>query len=146
LTKLDVEQHKTTLFYKQKGLPNDFIYTILIAKNNDIWVSTNYGISVLNTETNTFKNYTTSDGLQNNEFNGKAGYKDEYDNFYFGGISGINIFKANAIKENRNVPDIYIESVDLFNEPLEKNELYKKMLAFKSDENVLTFKFSALKY
>ncbi len=146
LTKLDIQQHKTTLFYKQKGLPNDFIYSILIAKNNDIWVSTNYGISVLNTETNKFKNYTTSDGLQNNEFNGKAGYKDQHDNFYFGGISGINIFKANNIKENRNVPDIYIESVDLFNEPLQKNELYKKVLAFKSDENVLTFKFSALNY
>ncbi|WP_176461206.1 ligand-binding sensor domain-containing protein [Lutibacter agarilyticus] len=146
LTKLDIQQHKTTLFYKQKGLPNDFIYSILIAKNNDIWVSTNYGISVLNTETNKFKNYTTSDGLQNNEFNGKAGYKDQHDNFYFGGISGINIFKATNIKENQNIPEIYIESVDLFNEPLQKNELYKNVLAFKSDENVLTFNFSALNY
>lgn len=146
LTKLDIEQQKTTLFYKQKGLPNDFIYTILIAKNNDIWVSTNYGISVLNTKTNKFKNYTTSDGLQNNEFNGKAGYKDEFENFYFGGISGINIFKANDIQENPNVPNIYIESVDLFNAPLQKNELYKNVLAFKSDENVITFNFSALNY
>ena len=146
LTKLDVEQNKTTLFYKQKGLPNDFIYTILIAKNNDIWISTNFGVSVLDTKKNTFKNYTTSDGLQNNEFNGKAGYKDEFDNFYFGGISGINIFKVNDIKENPNVPDIYIESVDLFNTPLQKNELYKKSLEFKSDENVITFNFSALNY
>lgn len=146
LTKLDVEHNKTTLFYKQKGLPNDFIYTVLIAKNNDIWVSTNLGISVLNTKTNTFKNFTTSDGLQNNEFNGKAGYKDEFENFYFGGISGINIFKANEIKENPNVPNIYIESVDLFNTPLQKNELYKDLLSFKSHENVITFNFSALNY
>lgn len=146
LTKLDIEQNKTTLFYKQKGLPNDFIYTILIAKNNDVWVSTNYGISVLNTKTNSFKNYTTSDGLQNNEFNGKAAYQDEFENFYFGGISGINIFKANDIHENPYIPNTYIESVDLFNEPLQKNELYKKVLKFKSDENVITFNFSTLNF
>lgn len=146
LTKLDVEHNKTILFYKQKGLPNDFIYTVLIAKNNDIWVSTNFGVSVLDAATKTFKNYTTSDGLQNNEFNGKAGYKDEFENFYFGGISGINIFKANEIRGNQNVPDIYIESVDLFNTPLQKNELYKTALEFKSDENVITFNFSALNY
>jgi len=146
LTKLDVENNKTTLFYKQKGLPNDFIYSILISKNNDIWVSTNYGISVLNTKTNKFKNYTTSDGLQNNEFNGKAGYKDEFENFYFGGISGINIFRTNDIQENPNVPNIYIESVELFNTPIQKNELYKKVLTFKSDENVITFNFSALNF
>tara|TARA_R110001583_G_scaffold77623_4_gene211237 strand:- start:24610 stop:27576 length:2967 start_codon:yes stop_codon:yes gene_type:complete len=146
LTKLDVKQNKTTLFFKQKGLPNDFIYAVLIAKNNDVWVSTNFGVSVLNAKTNIFKNFTTSDGLQNNEFNGKAGYKDAFENFYFGGISGINIFKANDIKENPNIPDIYIESVDLFNTPLQKNELYKHALTFKSDENVITFNFSALNY
>jgi len=146
LTKLDVKQNKTTLFYKQKGLPNDFIYSILITKNNEIWVSTNYGISVLNTQTNEFKNYTTSDGLQNNEFNGKAGYKDEFENFYFGGISGINIFKTNNIQENPHIPKIYIESVDLFNASLQKNELYKKVLKFKHNENVITFNFSALNY
>jgi two-component sensor histidine kinase/ligand-binding sensor domain-containing protein len=146
LTKLATKQNKTTLFYKQKGLPNDFIYAILTTKNNEIWVSTNYGISVLNTQTNKFKNYTTSDGLQNNEFNGKAGYKDEFENLYFGGISGINIFKTNTIQENPYIPKIYIESVDLFNTPLQKNELYKKVLEFKHNENVITFNFSALNY
>ena len=146
LTKLNIEQNKTTFFYKQKGLPNDFIYTVLVAKNNDIWVSTNFGVSVLNTKTNTFKNYSTRDGLQNNEFNGKAGYKDEFENFYFGGIAGINIFKPHDILENPYVPNIHIESVDLFNAPIQKNELYKKKLEFKSDENVITFNFSALNY
>ena len=146
LTKLDVTSNKTTLFYKQKGLPNDFIYAILIAENNDVWVSTNFGISVLDSETQTFKNYTTSDGLQNNEFNGKAAYKDVSGNFYFGGISGINIFKPHEIKENPFLPETYIESVDLFNKPIKRNELYKDTLWFKNRENVLTINFSALNY
>jgi len=146
LTKLDVATEKTTLYYKQKGLPNDFIYSVLIDNNNNVWVSTNYGISVLNTQTNTFTNYTVSDGLQNNEFNGKASYKDEFGNFYFGGISGINIFKPENIIENPYLPNTYIESVELFNQPLNKNELFSDQLEFKSQENVITFKFAAINY
>ena len=146
LTKLDVGISRTISYYKQKGLPNDFIYSILIASNDDVWVSTNYGVSVLGAKTNIFRNYTTSDGLQNNEFNGKAGYQDEFGNFYFGGISGINIFNPDEIIQNPFVPETYIESVELFNKPIHRNELYKDTLRFRSDENVITFNFSALNY
>ena len=146
LTKLDVKSDKTSLYFKQDGLPNDFIYSVLIAKNKDIWMGTNYGISVLDTKTLTFKNYTINDGLQNNEFNGKSGYKDEYGNFYFGGISGINIFNSDNLEENPFMPSVQIESVDLFNKPIQKNVLFKDSLVFESDENVITFNFSALNY
>lgn len=146
LTKLNPNTNNTVLYYKQNGLPNDFIYSVLIDKKNDVWVSTNYGISKLNTQTNSFKNYTHRDGLQNNEFNGKAGYKDQNGIFYFGGINGINIFDPEKISENPFVPKIYIESVELFNKPLLKNELFADVLEFKSRENVLTFNFSAINY
>lgn len=146
LTKLDIEKGKTTLYYTQKGLPNDFIYSVLIAPNNDVWVSTNYGISVLRHATNSFTNYTVSDGLQNNEFNGKAGYQDDQGNFYLGGISGINIFNPSKIIENPHNPNVYIESVELFNKPLSKNELFVDKLSFKSKENVLTLNFAALNF
>ena len=146
LTKLDPITNNTTFYYKQKGLPNDFIYSILISRNNNIWVSTNFGLSVLNTKTNTFKNYTVNDGLQNNEFNGKAGYEDETGNFYFGGISGTNIFDPDNIIENPFIPETYIESVELFNKPLLENVLFKDDLEFKSNQNVLTFNFSAINY
>lgn len=137
---------ESEFYYKQKGLPNDFIYSILIDKENSIWVSTNYGLSVLDQETNKFINYTSSDGLQNNEFNGKAGYEDEDGFFYFGGISGINVFQPEEINENPILPTIFIESVDLFNIPINRNELFKNSLTFKSQENVLTFNYSALNY
>lgn len=145
LTKINNDE-KTTLYYKQQGLPNDFIYSINIDKKDNIWVSTNYGISVLNVTKNTFKNYTDKDGLQNVEFNGKAGYQDQKGNFYFGGINGINIFNPATINENPNQPRVYIKSVDLFNKPLNKNESFKNKLEFKSSENVLTFNYTALNY
>ena len=42
---------------------------------NNLWASTNLGISKLNTKTNTFENFSVIDGLQGNEFNGRAYYK-----------------------------------------------------------------------
>ena len=145
LTKID-KNKKTTLYYKQQGLPNDFIYSINIDKKDNIWVSTNYGVSVLDITKNTFKNYTDKDGLQNIEFNGKAGFQDKKGNFYFGGINGINIFNPATINENPNQPKVYIESVELFNKPLKKNKFLKNKLTFKSSENVLTFNYTALNY
>ncbi|MDN3491889.1 ligand-binding sensor domain-containing protein [Winogradskyella bathintestinalis] len=146
LTKLDVNTLKTTLYYKQKGLPNDFIYSILVTENDNIWVSTNFGLSLFDPATKTFTNYTQDDGLQNNEFNGKSGYKDANDTFYFGGIDGINIFKPKHLKTSPYEPKVHIESVELFNKETNKNELYKKTLEFKSNENVLTFNYAAINH
>ncbi len=146
LTKFNPTTNETTFFYKQKGFPNDFVYKILIDKNDHIWMSTNYGLSVLNTNTNTFRNYTEEDGLQDNEFNGKAGFKDANGTFYFGGINGFNMFKPEDIVDNPFLPNVYVESVELFNKPIQRNELYKDTLRFKSEENVLTFNFVALNY
>ena len=146
LTKLNPKTQSTTLYFKQKGFSNDFVYTILIDKKNHIWLSTNYGLSVLNPATNTFKSYTKEDGLQDNEFNGKSGFKDIEGMFYFGGINGFNIFNPEEIIDNPHFPKIYLESVELFNKPIERNELFKDTLQFKSEENVLTFNFTALNY
>jgi len=80
----------------------------LIAKNKDVWVSTNFGVSVLDANTYTFKNYTINDGLQNNEFNGKAGYQDNFENFYFGGSLSSSYASVNSGKVasvNLNVSD-----------------------------------------
>ncbi|MCM4157468.1 two-component regulator propeller domain-containing protein [Gramella sp. AN32] len=146
LTKLNAKTHESEHFFKQKGLPNDFIYSILIAPDDNIWVSTNYGISELDIKNNTFKNFTSSDGLQNNEFNGKAGYQDEFGNFYFGGISGINIFKPEEIIENPYIPRTHIESIELFNKPIDINAVYTDTLEFRSDENVITLNFTGISY
>lgn len=146
LTKLNPKTNKTTLFYKQKGFVNDFIYTLLIDDKDCIWMSTNYGLSVLNTKNNTFRNYTKEDGLQDNEFNGKAGFQDNNGNFFFGGINGFNMFSPENIHDNPHLPKVYVESVELFNKPINRNELFKDSLRFKSSENVLTFNFAALNY
>ncbi|SFU55948.1 Two-component sensor histidine kinase, contains HisKA and HATPase domains [Pustulibacterium marinum] len=140
------ENHQTTSYYQQKGLPNDFIYGLLIDKNDKIWVSTNYGISVFNPEKEAFTNFTERDGLQNNEFNGKAAYQDEDGNFYFGGVAGYNIIDPEKPITNQKPPCVYIESIELFNKPIQRNEMFKDTLHFNASENVLTINYAALNY
>src|SRR5690606_23718445 len=61
---------KTTKSYSTKdGLPNDIIYGILPDDNGKIWISTNNGLSQIETASNSIRNYNQSDGLQGNEFN-----------------------------------------------------------------------------
>ncbi|CDF78337.1 diguanylate cyclase [Formosa agariphila KMM 3901] len=146
LTHINTETQKSDLYFKQKEFLNDFVYGLIIDSNNRVWMSTNFGLSVFNPEDKTFKNYTKEDGLQDNEFNGKSFFKDNNDLLYFGGINGFNIINPNQVVDNPYVPDVYLESVELFNQPIERNEMFKDTLQFKSAENVLTFNFSAINY
>ncbi|MGJ5643431.1 ligand-binding sensor domain-containing protein [Formosa sp. S-31] len=146
LTCINSATQKTEQYYKQKGFPNDFVYGILFDTSNRVWMNTNYGLSVFDQELKTFKNYTKEDGLQDNEFNAKSSYKDEQGNLYFGGINGFNIINPEKIVDNPHLPEVYLETVELFNKPVERNEMFQDTLTFNSNENVLTFNFSAINY
>lgn len=50
-------------YTEKDGLTNNTIYGILVDDNNNIWMSTNGGISKLCTKENTFENFTIIDGL-----------------------------------------------------------------------------------
>lgn len=55
-----------TLYDKlNNNLADDIVQTILIAKDNSVWVGTNQGLSYLNGKTNRFITYTEKNGLAN---------------------------------------------------------------------------------
>lgn len=146
LNQLNPVNGELTHYRAQTGLPNDFIYSVEVDGNGNIWVSTNYGVSVLNRKSGAFKNYTQDDGLQNNEFNGKAGYRDSLGYLYFGGMNGYNIFHPDSIRINRHSGRTHVENVLLFGRPISENVLYTDTLVFSHDQNVITFEFVNLNY
>lgn len=136
-------------FWNEKsGLPNSFLYAVLEDKYGHLWMSHNRGISCLNLKTNQFKNYKVQDGLQSNEFNTGAYYKDEKGLLYFGGINGFNVIDPDNIPEDKrpittainqiNVNDIEIKSDSAFNEI--------SLLTLKYEQNTISFSFSALEF
>ena len=70
-------------------------------------MSTNGGISKLSLEDGTFMNFTISDGLQSNEFNGRTCFKDSNNGYmYFGGINGFNVFNPDNIEVSKFKPKV----------------------------------------
>lgn len=130
------------------GLPDDFIYGILEDKNGQMWMSHNKGMSVYFPRTKTFKHYSVKDGLQSNEFNTGAYYKDEEELLYFGGVNGINVIDPDNIIENKNVPQIGINEILVDDLPYKFdtafNEIHTINLSYL--QNTLSFDFSALEF
>jgi len=103
---MNIETETFTYYTKEKNqIPNNTVYDLLLDKNNNLWFSSNYGITSLNVKTDSTKSYTNSDGLQGLEFNNGASFADlKTGEFYFGGPNGFNVFYPDSIKENTTKP------------------------------------------
>lgn len=116
LNLFDTESQTFKAFRKTDGLPNDVIYGILEDSSNNLWLSTNFGLSCFNPDSATpyrFKNYTKSDGLQSNEFAEGAFMKSISGLMYFGGINGFNVFDPTKLTDNPYPPQVYITSITI---------------------------------
>ena len=129
-----------------EGLPNEVIYTILPDHFNNIWFSTNKGLSRYNLESHQFKNFDVSDGLIENEFNYGAKLKLKNKELMFGSANGIVFFNPDKITENSFVPPIYITSISVNNKSYFSSTDITKGLELTHDQNVFGFNFIALSY
>lgn len=153
LNLFDRDNGTFTVLRESDGLPNDAIVGIL-EHNDDLWLSTNKGISRFNPDSLTFKNYTQSDGLQGDQFNRWSFLKLSTGELAFGGTNGFNLFDPATIKGNSFVPPVYITNFKLFNEPvaitaegpLKENILITKNITLSYEQNFLEFEYTTLNY
>lgn len=78
------------------------VYAILEDDKHDLWLSTNSGISRFTPSTRGFISYNKFEGLQANEFNGAAKFKELNGTLWFGGIRGLNQFNPSTIPSQRS--------------------------------------------
>jgi ligand-binding sensor domain-containing protein len=79
------------------GLLNESIAGILRGGEDELWISTNYGLSRFNMATEEFANFYTNSGLTDNEFNTGSAFRANDGTLYFGTVNGINFFKPSEI-------------------------------------------------
>ncbi|AQS39308.1 putative periplasmic ligand-binding sensor domain [Shewanella psychrophila] len=89
--------HKSQVFNTDNGLIGNTAYLTILDKQQRLWIGTSSGLSQLNTHNFSIKNYTMIDGLQDNEFNYGAGFIDDDNRVYLGGINGFNYFFASQL-------------------------------------------------
>ncbi len=105
-------------YSERAGLPNDVVYGIRSTDSAQLWISTINGMSRFDPATQEFKNYTTSHGLQSNEFNRGAHAQSSSGEMFFGGVRGFNAFFPERIGHNRIMPPVVLTSVLKSNEPI----------------------------
>jgi ligand-binding sensor domain-containing protein/signal transduction histidine kinase len=147
LNKFNIKEGKFYSYTTRDGLPNNVIYGILEDNYGNLWLSTNKGISKFNPYSETFCNYDITDGLQSNEFNLGAYFKNEKGELLFGGINGFNSFNPKDII-NVNPPEIVLTGINIFGEKLILREpLYKiKNIDLSYEQNFISFEFVGLHY
>ncbi len=134
-------------------LPNNRIQSITQDNKGKIWISTNSGISRLNPEIQSIRNYSKADGLQGDQFYQQSFLKTKNGDLFYGGYSGFNSFNPDSLKDNEFIPPVYITDFQIFNKPVDYNSPQfptyiseAKEIRLKWDQSVFSFSFAAISY
>ncbi len=155
LGKITTQNNHIEWFHTKEGLSIENISSIIEDNNNNIWVSGDTGLSMLDTQTKEFSNYNKEDGLLVNNFNFNSVLKDNNGILYFGSYEGIDYFNPNKIIQNQNEPIVYLTDFKLFNtsvvpaakgSTLTKNISEIQKLTLKPSEFVFTLEFAAINF
>jgi len=154
LVSFDPATEKITRYTDKHGLPTSYVDGILEDQAGNLWLSTQKGLSKFDPQHVNFRNFDVSDGLQGNEFSGRAAWQASDGRMFFGGTHGLTAFYPDQIEDNPYQPPIVLTEVRLFNEPLTigRDSLlpqaldYTEQLIFDYNQNIISFDFAALSY
>ncbi|MEI7420549.1 MAG: two-component regulator propeller domain-containing protein [Prolixibacteraceae bacterium] len=104
---------------KESGLTGNQIMGITEDNSENLWLSTNAGISKYNLKTKKIHNFTTIDGLRSTTFSETSFWKGNNNTLYFGGTFGLNSFNPNEIVESDYKNSIVFTNLYLYNQRVE---------------------------
>jgi len=169
-----------TIFNRLSGLGGKRVYGILEDYNNNLWMSTDGGIARLNLHTMQSRAFDLEDGIPpstNSELvaiGNEQHTRTKRGEMVFGlGGSGLVIFRPEEIKENPNIPPVFITRFELAGEVINdpksqqhvlgasergkpvpvlpksvvwKNIVHADTIRLRHDQNDFSFEFAALDY
>ena len=143
---LDPDGNFIKKFSGNDGLPNDHVYAIIEDKNQNLWISTNFGISKFMPAKKLFINYSIPDGLPANEFNTNASLYHSDSTIIFGSVNGLVKISPKEVQENRVNPSVRLTGFYSRNYSMndDKLERWKEEIVLKPDEKEITISFVAL--
>jgi len=121
LCKLNESRQSITRYTVKNGLPGNFTFKTLEDNQQNLWITTSKGLVQFNPAAETFKVYTRTNGLLNDQFNYHSGYKDSMGNLYFGSVKGMISFNPGNFSQSIFLPPVYITGFQVDNKELEIN-------------------------
>lgn len=145
-------------FDEGKQLANNVIYSMLEDKQHRIWASTDFGLSVINTNTGEIKNLFKENGLLNNQYYWSSAHKGADGTLYFGGTEGLNYFHPQSFYTYNHHPQPKLRHLKVFNEEVfvksssAQNEKIKvpiyntDTITLRNSDKNISFEFSAFDF
>jgi diguanylate cyclase (GGDEF)-like protein len=141
LVRFDPSKNEFKSITTKEGLPSNNISGVL-SDGNNLWLSSQNGLSKYNLTKNQIINYNISYGLQKNEFNPGVCFKSPSGKMYFGGDNGLNFFMPEDFSERDFRPQTAITSVKKLEELI--NSLKNIRLPYKY--TTISFEFASFDY
>lgn len=140
-------------YSEAQGLPNNTVYGLRADGTGNIWISTNFGLARLDPRKlgaggAAIQRFHRLHGLQAEEFNFGAHFRDRSGKLYFGGAAGFNSFYPEVLQFNERPPRVVLTQFLKLNSPgiVGVPEERIERLALSHDEDVITLKFAALDF
>lgn len=155
LNYFDTKLKKFTYYTEKEGLASNVVFGILRDKRDNLWMSTNKGISKFSLNDKKFRNYDVSDGLQGNEFRNNSRFETSDGQMFFGGVNGFSCFYPDSLRDNNFVPPVFITNLQIFNKDvitgaenpnMAEHISEAKSITLSHEQSVITFEFAALNY
>jgi ligand-binding sensor domain-containing protein len=147
LIKVDLEKNTKQFITLVDGIPSLFLYEIYQDRSNNLWLSSNFGIIRYNPFTNQFRSFGPAEGVQDFEFNSVSSFQSKEGELFFGGLSGLNYFFPDSIKDNAKPPVVIIQKFSKKDTTLlvESTNPIGEFIVY-HDENSLSFDFLAFNF
>ena len=155
LISMDAEGHATFASYSvHDGLPSDVLLSIREDDKENLWLSTEHGISKFIPSTNQFENYDDKSITFRVRFNEAASTITSDGNILFGASNGIFRFHPDSIYKSSYVPPVLFSRLYVANQeviPGEQSILKNSLdntqdLILTHKENIVSIQYAALDY
>ncbi len=140
-------------YSEAQGLPNNTVYGLRADGTGNIWISTNFGLARLDPRSlvdgkPVVQRFHRLHGLQAEEFNFGAHFRDRSGKLFFGGASGFNSFYPEVLEFNERPPRVVLTQFLKLNSPgiAGVPEERIERLKLSHAEDVITLKFAALDF
>ena len=129
------DKDSLVFFTEKDGLANNTVKTIIQdSKDNEVWLSTNKGLSRYEIIGGSIINYTQENGLQETEFAEICGLMRKDGHIIFGNRMGIVVFDPNFINKSTTTPKLYFTELYVNNAKVNLNDslqdILKKSIAY----------------
>lgn len=125
------------LLDEKDSLPDKIVTDIVEESNGDYWLVTNRGISYFNKKLNSFRNFSSRDGVKAHEFGWNNAFKLSDGRTIFSSTNGLFVFNKSFAKQSSVVPKIHILDFYVNEKPLPvfKNTDENSIIHLKPTEN-----------